>query len=150
MSLTTSIALVLMMSSPAFANQEKFQIAMQNSSKVICNAFHYTYESLNKKTDASKKLEPYKTEIANSCSIIKVEQDKHCHAAFMVKFAEMTKTETANDALKVQAKKVLVPELEKCLKQNGKKLAVDMDVVLQLFHFGKIEDARNKLAELKK
>ena len=150
MHLIAFVSLMLFMSTAVFANPEKFQIAMQNSSKIICNAFHYKYESLNKKTDASKKLAPYKTEIADSCSAIKVEQDKRCHGTFMVKFAEMTKGETANDALKVQAKKVLVPELESCLKQNSKNLITDMDIVLQLFHFGKVEDARSKLAELKK
>ena len=139
-----SFILTFVLCSPLSANQEKFQAAMQNSSKVICNAIFDKYVSLNSKKDAAKKMAPHKTELTDSCGAIKLERDKKCHGTFMVQFAEMTKGKPMTEALKVQAKKELVPTLEKCLMDNGKKLMADVNIVNQLYHSGKIEEGRKK------
>jgi hypothetical protein len=144
-----SFLVVLLVSFTSLAaNEQKLQTTLEDSAKTICNAYHQKYLRRNK--DAFKNLVGYNTEIVDSCAAIKVQRDKKCNADFMVKFTELAKGKKVDAAFKEEAKKTLVPDLQKCFLKNGTTLATEMETVIQLFHFGKIEDARTKLVELKK
>jgi hypothetical protein len=146
---TLCFLIVLTMGSIALsASEQKLKMALEDSAKNVCNAIHQKYIKRNK--DASKHLIGYNTEIVDTCAAIKVARDKKCNADFMIKFTEMSKGKTMTADFKEQAKKTLVPDFQKCLLANGTSLAGEMETVIELFHFGKIEDARKKLAELKK
>ena len=130
------------------ATEQKLQITLEDTAKRFCNAFHQRY--LNRNKDAFKNLVGYNSEIVDKCAAIKVQRDKKCNADFMIRFTEMSKGRKVDASFKEEAKKTLVPDLQKCLLNNGTTLATEMETVIQLFHFGKIEDARMKLVELKK
>lgn len=142
------IVTLLVSSTTLAASEQKLQITLEDTAKRFCNAIHQKY--LNRNKDAFKHLVGYNSEIVDKCAEIKVFRDKKCNADFMVKFTEMSKGKKVDAALKEEAKKVLVPDLQKCFLANGASLATEMETVIQLFHFGKIQDARLKLMELKK
>ncbi len=130
------------------AKQEKFTPHPEDRAKTFCNKIRLNF--VRKDNSAYKSLWGLGGEIVDSCAAIKVARDKKCNAAFMQKFAEMTAGKTVDTALKEKIKKELVPNLEKCLLDNSDQLTREMEAVIQLYHLGKIEDARKLLLELKK